>query len=333
MHPLEKKVDQFLDKKRLALPGQRLLVAVSGGADSVALLYLLAALAERRQLAGLLAVYVDHGLRPTEVAAEKQLVAEHCQQLALPFFCRQVEVKARGESLEAVARCQRYQALAQVATAQQADAIAVAHTADDQAEELLLRLLRGSGRSGLSGMRSSRHGQVIRPLLETAKEELVTYLRRYHISWCEDSSNQDLRFVRNQIRLQLLPELSKYNPNIKRSLQGTARLLQDEEELLATLVADTVELLQSSNEGEEISLSLGPFLQLHVALQRRLVEEVFIRLRVRPSQEKIEQVLTLAAHGPGNSQLHFSQGLRLFKKDGQLSFFFPAGRGSGRGNL
>ncbi len=335
MHPLEKKIVAFIAEQQLLPRSGTVVVAVSGGSDSMALLQLLATLSDKLHVDTLVAVYVDHGLRPVEVEVERRIVRKSCERLGVACVIRQVDVAAerkKGKSLEHAARDQRYQALADVAVEVNATAIAVAHTADDQAEEVLLRLIRGTGRSGLSGMRCLRHGQVIRPLLHVPKAELVAYLQRQQVEWCEDSSNQDRVFLRNQVRLDILPFLEKYNPALRTTLHRTARILQDEEDFLESHCQELTERLVELDH-DVLVVDVPGFVSQHTALQRRLIEAVFIRLHAQPSAEKVEQVLGLARSGTGNSQLHFGKGLRLHKKRGKLLFSYPQGRVAKRGNL
>ncbi|MEN8141393.1 MAG: tRNA lysidine(34) synthetase TilS [Thermodesulfobacteriota bacterium] len=337
MHPLEKKIAAFVAENELLPPGRPLLLAVSGGADSLALLYLLARLQDPLELGELNALYVDHGLRPLETEAERRLVAQSCEDLAVGFSHAQVDVAGRreesqGKSLEEAARELRYEALAQAAREHGAAIICVAHHGDDQAEELIIRLLRGSGRGGLSGMAPRRFDGVVRPLLCTSKGELVAYLERSGLSWCEDSSNSDLSLLRNQVRLEILPFLEGYNPALRQTLQGMARTLAKEEDLLAGLSRDAAAEIISGGD-DELRLAITPLLALHPALQRRLVEEVFIRLAARPAVVKIEQVIRLARHGQGQAQLHFARGLRVYKVKGELIFTYPRGREAWRGSI
>lgn len=179
MHPLEKEILTFIRKDQLIEAGQKIVIGVSAGPDSMALLHVLASLRPELDVE-LVAAYVDHGLRPDETPLEEELVSQQAKKLGVGFRIGKVNVREasskRKISLEHSARDLRYEFLAQVAKEMGASKIAVAHTADDQAEEVLLRLIRGTGRAGLSGMRSIRDGVIIRPFLNTPKENLLSYL-------------------------------------------------------------------------------------------------------------------------------------------------------------
>src|SRR5438093_1036024 len=185
--------------------GERVLVAVSGGADSVALLHVLMRLAPSLRLT-LHVAHVDHGLRP-ESADEASFVARLAHHFGLRVEILPVTVPPEA-SLEAAARRARYAALEKCADRVGADRIAVAHTANDQAETVVMRLLEGAGPRGLAGIPPVR-GRIIRPLIDARREEIVTELERADLPWVEDPSNRDPRFLRNRIRHDVLPVLRR----------------------------------------------------------------------------------------------------------------------------
>jgi tRNA(Ile)-lysidine synthase len=341
MHPLEKKILQMLTEQRLLAAEEVVVAGVSGGSDSMALFHLLAGFGDALPLK-ITAVYVDHGLRPSETEAEANLVQAAAVRLAACFKLVRVDVQGEAarqkKSLEHMARDLRYQAFDQVAAQVGAGRIAVAHTADDQAEEIVIRMLRGAGRGGFSGMRLVRDNRIIRPLLATAKEEILAYLQDRNIPFLEDSSNQDLRFLRNQVRLEVLPFLERYNPAVRETLCRSAAILQDEEDLLAGETDRCWQEVALVGKGDtdgvpEVTIITGKLLELHPALQRRIAERMLLTMEARPDSRHIEQFINLAREGQGNAQLHFGGGLRIRKQKGQLSCFYPRGKGAGRGDL
>ena len=319
--------------------GSRLVVAVSGGPDSMALLHLFAAVRERLDLA-LWVVWVDHGLRPRETPEEERLVRAAAQRMGLPFIACQVEASVHAAekhlSLEHAARELRYQALREHCRRCSAACIAVAHTADDQAEEILLRMLRGSGRKGVAGMRM-RSRDLIRPLLTIAKVELLDWLEEQGISYALDSSNNDLKFLRNRVRHQLLPFLEKhFDAGIRKALCKTADSLAADEELLAALTEQAMsEVIRSPEEDDTSTLDLmrKPFCALPEALQRRVIEQLLWQLSSRADYTHIHLILKAAKQGRTGSELHLSRGLRVAIFRNHLRFSYPAGRGPWRGNL
>lgn len=321
--------------------GSVLVIAVSGGPDSMALLHLLAGIQQQMEL-DLIAVWVDHGLRPSETETEGEVTAAAAEKLNIAFVPCRVDVAAFAQekhlSTEHAARVLRYKALRQVARDRKADGIAVAHTADDQAEEILLRLLRGSGRKGMSGM-SMQSGDLIRPLLQTEKKVLLDWLQKENIAYCIDSSNADLKFLRNRVRHKLLPFLEQnFNAGIRNSLRKTADSLAVDETLLAELgqaaCTDVVrETTAGPGGGKKLQLLRQPFCALHPALQRRVAEQLLWQVGSRAGYDHILLILKAAAAGRTHSELHLHQGLRVGIFREYLEFSHPAGCKPWRGRL
>ncbi|MCI5160201.1 MAG: tRNA(Ile)-lysidine synthetase, partial [Candidatus Electrothrix sp. AUS1_2] len=224
-----------------------------------------------------------------------------------------------------------------------AEYIAVAHTADDQAEEVLLRLLRGSGREGVAGMRM-RSRDLLRPLLNIDKKKLLAWLAEEKIPFCFDSSNDDMRFLRNRVRHRLLPFLEEhFEAGIKKSLRKTADGLAADEDLLAALTAEAekktikaIRPLPSENPDDDslkLRLERTPFCALHPALQRRVAERLLWRIGGRAGYDHILLVIRAAESGRTNSELHLGQGLRIGVFRDRLEFSYPAGRKAWRGRL
>ena len=341
LHPLEHTIRRTLLDESLPVRGRRVLVGVSGGADSMALLHILAALRSEFSLT-LVAAYVDHGLRPSETPAEWACVQEAADRLGVDCVRAAVDVHAavaaRKRSLEHAARELRYQSFAGLAQEWATELLAVAHTADDQAEEVLLRLLRGGGRKALSGMRLQA-GDLIRPLLGVRKAELLAYLGDLGVGYCFDSSNDDARFLRNRVRRHLLPLLEEhYDPGVRRALLKTAANLGEDEDLLERLLDERwaeVVALQHPEDPAHLVCRLGraAFCRLHPALQRRLIEKLLWILGAAAKYEQIVAVLAAAISGRNGSELHLSQGLRVAVGRDFLEFSYPQGKGPWRGRL
>jgi len=354
MQPLEKEILELVQQENLIQSGEKLLVGVSGGPDSMALLHVLARLASSLAIS-LAAAYVNHGLRPDETEGEKTLVETEAHKLGVDFYAGSVNVRKLAKeqkiSTEHAARLLRYNFLEQTAEKINAAKIAVAHTADDQAEEILLRLIRGTGRKGLSGMKTMRQGRVIRPFLRTPKSRLLEYLGKNSIPFLYDSSNDENHFLRNRIRNDLLPYLAgRYNPDIRQTLLHTAEILQDEEaflekitdEVFAEIVMTTAATLKQVNADHgrppysgyrELAVKTDDFKRQPRAVQRRLLEKCCWTMDCKPLARQIKQLLNLALKDIPGSGLHLSKGLRVTIKDGQLCFTYPRGRGPFRGNL
>lgn len=211
-----------LDRENLLPRGARVVVAVSGGGDSVALLRLLAAVAPDRELS-LTVVSVDHRTRP-ETVEEVRFVADLAAGLGLPFRAVALAEDGAGRSEDALRR-DRLRALAETARECEASWIATGHQADDAAETMLMRLLRGTGLDGLGGIRP-RHGPLVRPLLAFRRAELRDWLRGNGARWLDDPSNDDVRRLRARVRHLLLPALRAVSPDLPGDLAGTAAALR-----------------------------------------------------------------------------------------------------------
>jgi tRNA(Ile)-lysidine synthase len=275
--PPEQRVLRFIKEHRLVLPGQKLVVAVSGGPDSVCLLHILSAL--RRELEiELHAAHLDHRLRGKDSAADAAYVAGLVRRLGVPATIEARDVKAyrkeRRLSLEEAAREVRYTFLAEVTAKEGAALVAVGHTAADHVETILMHLIRGSGTRGLRGLLPSSTlpagGQrlnVIRPLLELTREETATYCRRHHLRPRHDASNESPEPLRNRIRRELLPLLRDYNPKVDEALQRTARIAAEDLSFIDIEAALRFDRL-ARREKEAIILDKKYFAALPPALQR-----------------------------------------------------------------
>lgn len=311
--------------------GQAIVIAVSGGSDSVALLHILSVLYPKNQR---IAVYIDHGLRPLETPAEKTLVAALAVSCSATFISLAVDVtseqKERKCSLEEAARHLRYRALEKVREQYKGQCIAVGHTSDDQAEEVLLRLIRGSGSAGLSGM-AIQNGFIIRPLLQESKETLRSYLNERNIVYCEDSSNNDLRFLRNKIRHALLPDLEQnYNNSIRATLIQTAAILDEENKLLNKLT-DKVFQQFCLVDQKQLTLDYAGILKESIAIQRRIFEKICWQMSAKPSFKQIASLLDLILSQNG-TEIHLAQGLRAIKQQKSILFYYPVKEAGYRGS-
>ncbi len=222
------KVKQYIEENNLFVPGDRVLVALSGGADSVALLAVLLALKERYDLA-VAAVHIHHGLRGEEAERDARFCLRLAEQAGVHLHLHRADVrlyaKQRKLGIEAAAREVRYAEFERLCETEGYTKIAVAHHADDNAETILMHLLRGSGMDGLRGILPKR-GKIIRPLLCVTRTEIETYLQENQLLYMTDSTNAETVFLRNRIRHGLLKEIeAQYNPNFVNTLTEMSYLL------------------------------------------------------------------------------------------------------------
>ena len=265
--------------------GDKIVVAVSGGADSICLLHLLLRLSASGGFT-LHVAHLNHQFRP-EADLEAQFVARRAALWGIPATIASQPVgalsKASGFSKQAGARHFRYRFLQETAAQVGARWIATAHTADDQAETFLMRLLRGAGRRGLAGIPPMRDGNILRPMLHLHRPEIVEELRREQIDWVEDPSNQTSVYLRNRIRHDLLPQLEKENPNIRTALCRLSNLLRDEDDWMAQETARQM-LRMATCTADRVIFDAAQLDALHPAMQRRALRWGMAKLT--PSAEE-----------------------------------------------
>ena len=292
---------------RLPAPGDRILAAVSGGSDSVALLRLLLLLGEEFPLT-LAVAHVNHRLRAAASDQDQRFVQDLCARLGLPCHVRAPDdatLAALNTGGEAGLRSFRHEHLRQTAREIGASRIALGHTVDDQAETLLMRLLRGGGRRGLSAMRSIGPGPLIRPMLQITREQAREFLREIGQDFRDDETNTQDRFLRNRVRSRLVPLMAEFNPRIVRRLAATAELLGEEDRYLDTLAADWIARHARPLEGGEsrLILSAAPpdgLATLPMTLAARIVRVAVKRAGGDPrgvSRRAVQAILDLAVAG------------------------------------
>lgn len=266
------KVKKTIEKYNLMEKGERVVIALSGGPDSTALMAVLAHVAKELDLR-LIVAHFNHGLRGAESDEDEKFSRDLAQKEGLVFVSKKMTKgkKEKGVSPEDFYRRERYNFLNKVAENYQAQKIALGHNLQDQAETVLLNLLRGSGLEGLKGFLPIRDGKFIRPLMETSREEIITFLNKEGIPYCKDSSNEDSKYLRNQIRYELIPYLKeKFNPKIEENLTQMAEILRSEDEFIKQTVANTMKSLFIQRQPNQILLKIDNINKLHLAIRLRL---------------------------------------------------------------
>jgi tRNA(Ile)-lysidine synthase len=327
VYSLAQRVLEFVRRQELLRSGDRVGVAVSGGADSVALLRLLLEL--RGELGAVLSVvHLNHQLRGAESDADERFVSDLARAHELPSHLERSDVaalaKERHLSVEAAAREARYGYFHRLIAQGLVGKIATGHTLDDQAETVVLRLVRGAGIKGLAGiypaLRENRLSAgierqasgvrvqepiVVRPLLEIARKELEAYLTEIHQDWREDTSNRDMRFVRNRVRHGILPRMEEHlNPGVRHVLAETAEIARAEEEYWAARIAGLLPEILKPQPARKRERSAGGsllrdrLLREPLAVQRRLVRAAGETLGLHLEFAHVEEILAVArGHG------------------------------------
>jgi len=326
--PILRKVIDSIRRHQLIAHGDRVLVAVSGGPDSVALLHLLCELRDELEVQ-LEVAHLQHGIRGEEAKEDARFVAELAGSLKLRFHLKEIDLprmksNAGRGNLEAWAREERYRFFSDVVRERKLDKVATAHTEDDQAETVLMWLLRGTGMKGLGGM-SPLHLHraaagdsiatltVIRPLLEVSKTEIVEYLQDRKLNYRLDRSNLDSSLLRNWIRLELLPKIEqRVGSGFSARLSRQAELLRDEDSLVTELARKSYESMREPNGFSRAALLREP-----EALQRRILRHWIgcTRGHLRGLEfVHIDELLRLIKEGPSQGRLSIPGGWELVRE-------------------
>jgi len=297
--------------------GERVLVAVSGGPDSVGLLLVLARL-QRKLAITVIAAHVNHRLRGGDADADEACAAAAAAALRVPFVRTELDRRlGRGGNLEARARAQRYAALHRLAAAHDCARIATGHTRDDQAETVLMRLIRGSGVAGLAGIRGRRRDGVVRPLLDCRRAAVGAVVASAGLATRHDASNDDPRFLRTHVRARLLPLLGELNPAIADACAHLA-LSAHAEGLAARRWADRT-LAAGAVQG---SLSVAWLAARPASLHRLLVRRWLARAGVPSrglSARHVQAATALAASARGSAEAHLPGGWVVHRRRGALT--------------
>ena len=297
----------------------RVIVSVSGGADSVALLQLLCTWRTQLQLE-LLVIHFNHELRSHESEADENFVKALCDQLDVPYIIRRLHVKQEiqrrtGQSLQSIARELRYETLTHIAQENGFTKVALGHSSDDQAETVLMWMLRGAGSAGLSGMPVFRPPYFIRPLLGVSRSAIEAYLRENQCSYRVDSSNANLRYRRNRIRHQVIPVLKQLNPNLVDVLSRQANILREESEYLDSITLVALESAIQKADDQRIVLSRRILVEIPRPIQRRVILLLYRRVSnkdVNPRFDFVDNVLDHVNQGKTGWQLK-APGVRVYQ--------------------
>ena len=308
-----------LTSNNLLSRGDEVVVAVSGGPDSVALLDLLYRICEKWQLT-LHVAHLNHQLRGTASDEDERFVQELADRLGLPFHSEAVDIKSlskrKKRSIEEAARMARRDFLKHILSRSDSDRIALGHTRSDQAETFLIRLIRGAGRTGLGAI-LPRNQCWIRPLLGFSRLEIETYVSHRNLEFRSDESNSDLQYLRNRIRHQLIPYFaSNYNPQIEASLARSSEILQQEDLFLQKQAEKALESVIRYQGKRKIILDIKRVFGYHVSLQRRMLRNLLFSFHAGPEAtnfKTIERLLETFQRASGSLQL--SSDVFAYRKD------------------
>ncbi len=327
----KKLIEQVLETIRnyeLIKPGDSVLVACSGGPDSVFLLHAITNLKNKLKLREVSVCSLDHGLRGDESKADSLFVKKIASRLDLRYIYKKIDLKTDKQkelSVEELARAARYKFFKEAGSKASADVIVTGHTLDDQAETVLMRVIKGASLKGLIGIANSRDDgkfRIVRPLLELEKKDIVRYLDDSNIDYRIDRTNSEPIYFRNIVRAKIIPYLEKFNPKLKRALFNMAQHLREDFEYIENSNAGTDNMVRESKNGV-IEVGLKDLVIQARAIQKEILRDCLgkaggdvKKLSFRHWKE-MEAMVNRKAKG---SSVHLPGGIRVARSEKSLNF-------------
>lgn len=312
------KIRKTIKKFNMLKKGDIVVVAVSGGIDSVVLLHALIELAAEYRLF-IIVAHLNHCLRGRESDRDEVFVKRLAEKLGVKFICKRMDVRLllkKGDSLQDIAREARYSFFDRIAKRYKADRIATGHNMDDQAETVLMKFLKGAGLGGLCGIPKVK-GKYIRPLIEITRKEIEEYAEDSMLKFVKDSSNKSAKYLRNRIRLKLIPILEEYNPSLKSDLARLSRILERDDVYLKDKAGGAYKSIVIRRDKDVVSLYLKKLNRLHGAIRARIffmaVEELLGSSKGFYSYH-VEDFLRLLCSDAPNLSINLPSRLMVYKE-------------------
>lgn len=329
---IKAKIHSFLKKKQIDLTNKVIVVGVSGGPDSMALLHFLYE-EQKRASFQLIAACLDHMFRKEQSYEEALFVLNFCKERNIPCEIKQIDVthyiQKHSLSTQVGARECRYQFFTEVMQKNNADYLALAHHGDDQIESVMMRLTRGAtskARAGIPFQREFATGSIIRPFLPLTKEEIYEYLKKERIEYRLDPSNEKDAYFRNRIRHHVLPHLKKENPLVHQHFQRFSEEILEDEALLERMTKEHLKKIISFDQENEIQFSIKQFIQLPMALQRRgihlILNYLYKNHAVSLTFTHVDQIFSLLTSEHSSFEINLPQGLKVLRAYDNCKFSF-----------
>jgi tRNA(Ile)-lysidine synthetase-like protein len=314
MLAFEQKVTTFIQEQQLNLNGQHLLIACSGGVDSMALLFFLN---KYQAYFGykISCVHVDHMLRGAESLTDLQFVEAYCQQIGIPFYSKSISIphiyEQQGGNLQTICRQERYAFFSTIANEIEATYLVTAHHADDQMESVLMGLAKKRNLNALTGIHPKRTVEdltIIRPFLSVTKIEIREYLEEQNVSWREDASNEKDAYARNYVRHHITPALQKLNPLVAENIVAISTQLAEDQQLLMELAYTKFSKVVTKTVGNNYQLKIDDLKDEPVSLQRRLIlillNYIYGDSHTIQTYDLISSILNMCNAENGTAEIH-----------------------------
>lgn len=324
---LKKEILETIKKHNLIENGDKIVVGVSGGPDSICLINILNDLKEELGI-NLVVCHVNHMIRE-EAGEDEAFVKEYCQDKKIPFEAKKINIKEianqRKNGTEEAGREERYKFFTETLKKYQANKIATAHTKGDNAETILMNLIRGTGSSGLKGIQPKRNNIYIKPLIETEREKIEEYCKENKLNPRHDKTNDENTYTRNKIRNILIPLLKKeYNPNIIETLTRLSSIIKIENDYLDENAEREFKRILIKQEKEEIILDLKEFNKEHEAIKPRIIILAIKKILGTVSgisNIHIQDIIKLCEKNIGNKYLTPNKNIKIAVNRGKMYFF------------
>ena len=320
---LPERLAEFIRKEELLLHGDSLMLAVSGGVDSMVMLDLFARLAPEWNFQ-LTVVHVNHQLRGAESDSDEEFVRQTAARHGIPFVCRRFDTarfaKESHLSKQEAARRLRYQYFSELHEVSDGAKILTAHQANDNAETVLLNALRGAGVRGLSGIPVRRELYIVRPLLFAYRSEIEAYAREHEVAFREDSSNQSLEYRRNLLRTMVFPQLQQGGfPDVIQSLNRLSHTMRLMAERIEREVNEILPTITGSDPFAMLRLDVEGLLQVRVDLRDEVILAILRRLQIEPTADRVKRILGLCSR-PSGKHIELNRNLAVYKDRGYILF-------------
>ncbi len=321
------KVRETIKKHNLVNYGDKIILGVSGGPDSICMLHILNYLKDEFNIK-IYAAHLNHKIRGIEAQKDAMYVAKICDIMRVPCFIRAIDVpaycKEKGVSVEEGARILRYNMFFEIKDKISADKIAIAQNINDQSETVIMRMMRGTGLQGLKGIQYKREDGIIRPLLDIDRQDIEKYCEQNNLNPRIDQTNLEEIYTRNKIRLKLIPYMvENFNPNLKESIARMTNVLKDDSDFIMEQSNKAFDDVCSKISENMISVDVDKFMNTHKALKNRIIRKSidYILGNIKGIDQKhIEDVNDLIDSDKNNVRIDLPKGILVYKKNGSILF-------------